>query len=73
MSEYLNFEEDDDYPYKTKLIVVISKRTCETLGQIKWDSHWRQYTFWPMGDTIWNKQCMLDIINYINKLMDERK
>jgi len=73
MSEYLNFEEDDHYPGKTKLIVVVSKRTSEPLGQIKWYGAWRQYTFWPMGDTIWNKRCMLDIINHINKLMDERR
>lgn len=73
MSEYLNFEEDDHYGGKTKRIVVTSKKNFYILGEIKWYGAWRQYTFCPRENTIWNKQCMQDIIDYINKLMDERK
>jgi hypothetical protein len=73
MSEYLNFEEDDHYEGKTKRIVVVSKRHLDILGEIKWYGAWRQYTFWPAEKTIWNTQCMDDIILYIKKLMDERR
>lgn len=61
-SEYLNFEEDDHYEGKTKRIVITSKKHLEILGEIKWYGPWRQYAFYPLENTIWNKQCMKDII-----------
>jgi hypothetical protein len=73
LSEYLNFEEDDHYDGKTKRIIVVSKRHLNILGAIKWYGAWRQYTFYPESDTIWNKQCLNDILDYINNLMQERK
>jgi hypothetical protein len=75
LSEYLNFEEDDHYGGKTKRIIVVSKKHLNILGAIKWYGAWRQYTFYPEPDTIWiwNKECLKDIINYINNLMQERK
>lgn len=73
MSEYLSFEENDHYDGKTKQFVIVSKKSLEILGIIKWYGAWRQYTFWPMGDTIWNIQRMKDIILFIDNLMSERK
>lgn len=73
MSEYLSFEEDDHYEGKTKRFMVVSKKRLNILGEIKWYGAWRQYTFWPIGDTIWNTQCMKDIILFIDNLMSERK
>lgn len=73
MSEYLNFEEDDHYGGKTKKIIVVSKKHLNILGEIKWYGAWRQYCFYPDGETIWNKQCLNDIVYYIKTLMDERR
>jgi hypothetical protein len=73
LSEYLSFKEDDHYEGKTKRIIVINKRHLDILGEIKWYRAWRQYTFYPVGNTVWNRQCLDDIITYINNLMDERK
>ena len=72
-SEYLSFEEDDHYVGKTKRIMVISKKNLNILGEIKWYGDWRQYTFYPKVYTLWNRQCMRDIISYIDGLMDERR
>jgi hypothetical protein len=72
-SEYLTFEEDDHYEGKTKLLYVQSKRKIEILAVIKWYGPWRQYCFYPMPETIWNKGCMEDVQTVIKALMDERK
>ena len=42
------------------------------LGRISWYSAWRQYTFSPTFPTAWNRECLDTIINFINKLMNER-
>lgn len=43
------------------------------LGRIQWYAQWRQYTFSPSCPTIWNRDCMNDIIFFINNLMKDRK
>ena len=48
-------------------------KTDIILGRISWYFQWRQYTFSPSFDTIWNKDCLNDIIFFINNLMQDRK
>lgn len=42
------------------------------LGIVKWYGPWRQYCFFPSGDTVFNIGCMTDIGDFINQLMSER-
>lgn len=53
---------------------------CESLGNVKmilgriqWYSQWRQYVFMPGYPTIWNRDCMNNIIFFITNLMKDRK
>ncbi len=43
------------------------------LGKISWYPAWRQYVLMPSYPTIWNRDCMNDIISFINNLMEDRK
>lgn len=43
------------------------------LGRIQWYSQWRQYVFMPGYPTVWNNDCMDDIIFFIRNLMQARK
>lgn len=43
------------------------------LGRIQWYSQWRQYVLMPGYPTIWNRDCMNDIIFFITNLMKDRK
>ena len=43
------------------------------LGEVRWWGSWRQYTFQPSPNTVFSKDCMLDIIDFINQLMEARK
>lgn len=44
-----------------------------TLGRIQWYPQWRQYTFNPENNTIWNKDCLEHITKFLQDLMIERK
>ena len=72
MSQYIKFELLRDLP-KTKVYSVVNIKSNYSLGVIKWYSSWRQYCFFPAKETIFNKDCMKDIIDFINKLMEARK
>jgi len=43
-----------------------------TIGVIKWYGNWRQYCFFPYGETIWNSDCLNDINSVIADLMKSR-
>jgi len=67
MSKYLEFQFLERKP-KTKVIGVYSKRSGDRLGIIKWYGAWRQYAFFPSGNTLYNVECLNDIIIYIRGL-----
>ena len=48
-------------------------RTDIILGRISWYSQWRCYTFSPAFETIWNKDCLKDIHDFLQQLKNERK
>jgi len=72
MSEYLIFKQIP-FDGKTKRFEVISKSRGDVLGRISWYGAWRQYTFSPSTNTIWNKDCLKDIQDFLMQLMEERK
>lgn len=72
MSKYLEFKKVQ-YEGKTKRFEVISINHGYALGRISWYGAWRQYTFSPAFETIWNKDCLKDIQDFLQQLMDERK
>ena len=50
---------------KTKVFDVNVKGQDITLGQIKWYAQWRQYSFFPIGDTVFEKTCMQEITDFL--------
>jgi hypothetical protein len=43
------------------------------LGNIKWHGAWRQYCFFPRGNTVFSAGCMQELKQFIEQLMEERK
>ena len=70
MSKYLEFVlvRKTKPKIKTKIIVIYSKLHEDKLGVIKWFSRWRQYAFFPEFETVFNKDCLHDIEEYIRGL-----
>lgn len=57
---------------KTRTIEVWNLRET-LLGHIKWFGRWRQYAFFPAVETVWNRECLRDVQDVINELVDARK
>ena len=72
MSEYIEFELIAKKP-KTEHYSVRNKKSSDILGWIKWYGPWRQYCFFPLHSMVFNIGCMRHIIDFIQKLMEERK
>ena len=45
----------------------------DSIGTIKWHSHWRQYCFFPHEHTVWSRDCLIDVFWFVHKLMNDRK
>ncbi len=58
---------------KTSVYNVTAKEHGEVLGQIKWFGRWRTYSFFPANDTVFERTCLHDVINFIDGLMQDRK
>lgn len=71
-SKYLIFDLIEEKK-KTKVYAVISKKHNYELGIIKWYANWRQYSFFPGNDTIFNSECLNDIKIFLLELKQERK
>ncbi|KKL56525.1 hypothetical protein LCGC14_2244500 [marine sediment metagenome] len=67
-SEYLDFKELVT-TNRTKVYDVRSKRDGVSLGTIQWYGKWRQYCFYPKPETIFNRQCLHDIVDIMDLLM----
>jgi hypothetical protein len=72
-TEYLTFDSTVPEGMKTNVISVVNNRSGDEIGKIAWYSPWRQYCFLPKGNTVWNLQCMRDVLSIINQLMGERR
>jgi len=71
MSKYIEFQEVP-FKGKTKRYLIISKSDETPLGKIQWYSAWRQYVFMSGFPTIWNKDCLITVQEFLQQLMDER-
>lgn len=58
---------------KTKVYAVINKDTNQVIGSIAWYGPFRQYSYFPCNNTVYERTCLRDITAFIEKLMAERK
>lgn len=45
-----------------------SKNELIKLGEIKWNSSWRKYCFYPIDETVFDSKCLMDITSFMNVL-----
>lgn len=74
MMEYKYFRlQQLQWKGKTKKYVIISNSDNTSLGEVKWFGRWRQYCFFPDADTVWNKECLKDIIDFTDRMNQEHR
>jgi hypothetical protein len=74
-SQYLRLQlrEPDDPRAKTKRYFVRSREDETLLGEIRWHSPWRRYSFHPAPGTLFDAQCLGDVQTWLTELMAERR
>jgi len=66
--KYIKFVELYSGKRKTKIVRIENISSGNCLGIIKWYGNWRQYCFFPDGNTVWSKGCLDEVNKYINLL-----
>lgn len=66
------FDCSHNFKKKTKTIVISNKQNIY-LGEIVWQTGWKRYVFTPYMTTIYDSQCLKDITEVIDKLMNDIK
>lgn len=54
-------------------VFIVETKTGETLGTIRWYGAWRGYAFFPESDTLYEKQCLRDIADYLDEIRSVRR
>ena len=44
-----------------------------TLGIVRWLGAWRQYVFAPDFETEFNRDCLIDLANFLRRVNDEHR
>jgi len=70
--KYINFRLIETKP-KTTVWSCRNNNSEIELGVIKWHPSWRQYCYFPTVQAVYSKGCLIDISDFIDKLMNERK
>jgi len=45
----------------------------EDIGDVKWYPPWRRYAFFPSDDTLYDSNCLRELLAFIESLMAERE
>lgn len=54
-------------------ICTVSSLGGVPLGEIRWYSHWRRYTFFPSPGTTFDKNCLVEIAAHCEAMMRNRE
>ena len=76
--KYIYFWKADKQNPKTEIWTIHAKDDAVQLGTIKWYGAWRKYSLFidQRNDDvqlIFEKTCLMDIVNFFDKLMNEYK
>ena len=58
---------------KTQDYTVVNRSSGSIIARIRWYGSWRQYCFFPEGETVWSDGCLTDVQQFIERLAKNRK
>lgn len=58
---------------KTKIFGVYSSSGGDSLGGVMWQVSWRKYCFFPKDATVFDSNCLQEIIEFLDKINKEHK
>ncbi len=72
-AKWIRFDKVPNEGAKTSIHNIFNKEHGSFLGQIKWNTGWRKYCFFPAANCVFETDCLADICKFLNKLMLDRK
>lgn len=67
-SRWIQFVEIPVPPhFKTRRWHVRARENSVLLGVIQWFGRWRQYAFFPAGETVFERQCLRDLAEFCER------
>lgn len=63
----------DEIERKTRRWIICADDGEVELGEVKWLGKWRCYCFFPLNDTLYEKQCLRDLANFCERKTTEHK
>ena len=74
LSEFIAIHQDGESKSgKTKTFGVFNKKLRKILGRIKWHTGFRKYAFYPSYSTVFEKDCLLYIAEFLKVLMEKHE
>lgn len=71
-AKWISFQEVQTQK-KTKTFTITANEGGQVLGEVKWYAPWRKYSFFPSQNTLFETQCLKDIVEFIENLHNERR
>ncbi len=71
--KWIRFEKQPQKDGMKTSVYLIVTTDGNSLGEIKWFASWRKYCFFPNTNTLYETDCLSDIVKFLNKLMLDRK
>ena len=65
---YIDFIVEGKSASGKTILVSVCTKEGEEIGKIKWFASWRQYSFFPFEDTVYEKTCLYELSNYLIEL-----
>lgn len=73
-NKWMAYEEvEPAKPRRTRIISVVNRRSRLSLGLLKWYGPWREYSFFPYPNTLFNNGCMRSISGALDTLNIQQK
>lgn len=68
-AEYIYFKLKEHKP-KTEVYSVLTRSHDELIGEMRYFAKWRQYCFFPIKDTVYSKECLGDLLLFIQDVLE---
>ena len=70
--KYIHFDKKFNLA-KTTVWSCINNSGGYELGEVKWNTGWRQYTYYPLTEAVYSSRCLKDIADFIEQTRGRKK
>ena len=68
LGQYLEVTKETLPRRRTPIYLIFNRSQGSCVATIRWYGRWRQYCYFPEGDTVLSASCMEDILGFLRTL-----